>query len=268
MTAESVLAEIVARKKQDVAIDKKRFPQAHWQDVIADMPPPRPFLAALRRAQMQGRLPVIAEIKQASPSAGVIRPDCDVQAIAQAYQTAGATCLSVLTEPHFFQGSWQALQTAKATTQLPILRKDFIIDSWQVIESRAQGADAILLIMAALEHKQAEHLYATAKEWQLDVLVEVHTKKEAERAKSLAVDMMGINNRNLKTLRVDLRTTATLAALKPSQCFLISESGIRSRQDMETLRSFGADGFLIGEYCMRQESPGQALRNLLQHETF
>ena len=267
MTAPSVLAEIIARKKQDIASDKKRFPLAHWQAVIAELPPPRPFLAALRQAQAQGQVPIIAEIKQASPSAGVIRAGCDVQAIADAYQAAGATCLSVLTEPHFFQGSWQALQTAKATTKLPILRKDFIIDSWQVIESRAQGADAILLIMAALEHKQAERLYATAREWQLDVLVEVHTAEEALRAKDLAVDMMGINNRNLKTLQVDLRTTAELAALKPSQCFLISESGIRSRHDMETLQSFGADGFLIGEYCMRQESPGQALRSLLQHET-
>ncbi|MBC6496908.1 MAG: indole-3-glycerol phosphate synthase TrpC [Alphaproteobacteria bacterium GM7ARS4] len=222
----------------------------------------RGFLRALKESKRERGWGLIAELKKASPKAGVIREAFDVRAIARAYEEGGATCLSVLTEETYFQGCCAFMPLVKDVSTLPILRKDFIIDPWQIEESLAYDADAILLIMAILDDRQARTLYDMARDGGMDVLVEVHTLEELERACALGTSLIGINNRHLGTLAVDLSVTEALLHAVPPSCFVISESGIKSYDDIKTLSSQGASGFLVGESLMRSHNLARAVRQL------
>lgn len=226
-------------------------------------PPSRGFGAALKEATLGGGYGLVAEVKKASPSGGVIRPDFDPAAIARSYAEAGAACLSVLTDAPHFAGSFEHLRAARAAVGLPVLRKDFILDPWQVYESRAEGADCILLIMAALSNTQAAELEEAARSVDLDVLVEVHDRAELDRALGLHTRLIGINNRNLKTLYIDLATTLELAPHVPPDRFLVSESGIRTSDDVRLLAETGVRSFLVGESLLRQPDVAAATRALL-----
>ncbi|MBV8915773.1 MAG: indole-3-glycerol phosphate synthase TrpC [Acetobacteraceae bacterium] len=224
---------------------------------------PRNFGLALKQRVAEGGFGLIAEIKKASPSAGLIRPDFDPPTLARTYAEAGATCLSVLTDEPFFQGSPAHLKAARAAVHLPVLRKDFILEEWQVYESRLMGADCILLIMAALTNALARELEDLARALEMDVLAEVHDRRELERALGLQTQLIGINNRNLKSLRTNLETSIELAPLVPSDRFLVSESGIRTHQDIVILSEAGARCFLVGESLLKQPDLGAATRKLL-----
>ena len=258
-----VLAEICDRKREHVARRKAERPEAVLRDLAKKAPPVRPFAAALEAQLAQGRYGLIAEIKKASPSRGLIRADFDPPSLAQAYQAGGATCLSVLTDAPYFQGDDDDLRRARAACNLPVLRKDFILDPYQVLESRAIGADCILLIMAALDDSLARDLAATARALGLDVLVEVHDRAELERALALDTRLIGINNRNLKTLKVDLATTEELAPLVPRDRLVVGESGIYDPEDLDRLAAAGARCFLVGESLMRAGDVAAATRRLL-----
>ncbi len=250
------LAE-VARRKSQAGVETLR------QRIAARHDRPRGFGSVLKHAVGKGRFALIAEIKKASPSSGLIRPDFDPAALARAYGDGGAICLSVLTNGPDFQGSELDLAEARAAVDLPVLRKDFVLDPWQVYESRAMGADCILLIMAALSDEQARELEDVARSLDLDVLAEVHDRRELERALGLQTQLIGINNRNLKTLRADLAITEELAPLVSPDRFLIAESGIRSHADLLRLAAAGAFCFLVGESLMRQRDVAAAVRELL-----
>lgn len=263
-----VLKQICAEKRACVARLKQECPEATLLDALGEAPPVRPFAAALERHLAQGRYGLITEIKKASPSAGLIRPDFDPADLARGYEAGGATCLSVLTDTPFFRGNDDHLRAARAATSLPVLRKDFILDPYQVLESRRIGADCILLIMAVLSDHDARELAAAAAECGLDVLVEVHDQAELERALLLGCRLIGINNRNLKTLNIDLGTTGRLASEVPSDRIVVAESGIRGPDDLERLAAAGAKCFLVGETLMRHPDVAVATRDLLGLQGF
>jgi len=261
---EDVLARICATTRAEVTARKAATSlETLRQGIAAQADHPRGFGRAIKHATGAGRYALIAEIKKASPSGGLIRAAFDPAQLAAAYEAGGATCLSVLTDAHFFQGSNADLVAARAACTLPVLRKDFILDPWQVYESRAIGADCILLIMAALTDAEARALEQVARELDMDVLAEVHDRRELERALGLQTQLIGINNRNLKTLRTNLGTTEELAPLVPPDRFLVAESGIAGPADLHRLANVGTFCFLVGESLMRQPDVTAAVRALL-----
>jgi indole-3-glycerol phosphate synthase len=259
-----VLAQICANTRAAVANAKRRTSvETLRYEIGMRNDTPRGFGSALKEAVAAGRYGLIAEIKKASPSGGLIRPDFDPPALARAYRDGGATCLSVLTDATHFQGSPDHLMAAREAVDLPVLRKDFILDPWQVFESRAMGADCILLIMAAVTDPVACELEALARALDMDVLAEVHNRRELERALGLQTSLIGINNRNLDTLTTDLAVTEELAPLVPPDRFLIAESGIRTNADVRRLAAVGPHCFLVGESLMRQADVAAASCALL-----
>jgi indole-3-glycerol phosphate synthase len=261
-----VLSKIAKIKFAAVAQRKKTTPLADVERAAKTASPIRPFGAALTAKVAKGGYGLIAEIKKASPSAGLIRADFDPAALARAYQQGGAACLSVLTEEDHFQGSDAYMQAARAAVDLPVLRKDFMLDPYQVIEARALGADCILLIMAILPDGLAAELEATARGVDLDVLIEVHDAVELDRAFRLKSRLIGVNNRDLKTLKVDIATTERLAKLIPESHTLVCESGLKTPADLARMAKAGARRFLIGESLMREADVAAATRALLAQE--
>ena len=267
MAESTILEQIVSHKKAEVARAKNKASFSALESRLGDLPPLRGFCDALR-VKIQNREPaIIAEIKKASPSKGLIREDFDPARHAVQYAQNGASCLSVLTDINFFQGADAYLQQARTACDLPAIRKDFMIDPYQVAESKLLGADCILLIVAALEQGQLLELAAYAKEISIDVLIEIHNKEELERAMEIDSDLIGINNRNLHTFETSLQTTLDLSALLPPEKLVITESGINSVADVKTMTNNGIYGFLVGESCMRAPDPGIKLRELFfNHE--
>ncbi|TYT27626.1 indole-3-glycerol phosphate synthase TrpC [Luteimonas viscosa] len=259
---DDILQRILQRKVEEVAARAGARPLADMRALAADMPAPRGFAVAVEAKIAAGAPAVIAEVKKASPSKGVIRPDFDPAAIARSYEAGGAACLSVLTDVDFFQGADAYLQQARAACALPVLRKDFTIDPYQVYEARALGADCILLIVAALSDGQLADLSGTAMALGLDVLVEVHDIDELERAIQVPAPLLGVNNRSLRTFEVSLDTTLSLRDAVPRDRRLVTESGIHCAADVARMRAAGVEAFLVGEAFMRDEDPGAALRRL------
>ena len=257
-----ILARILATKADEIAVAKRARSFADVSAAARAQSTSRDFERALRATIAAGRPAVIAEIKKASPSRGVLRADFDPPAIAASYERGGAASLSVLTDRTYFQGDPAFLTAARAACALPVLRKDFIVDEYQIAEARALGADAILLIVAALADSQLTTLEACAREFGLAVLVEVHDAAELERALRLATPLVGINNRNLRTFEVSLSTTFDLLPSIPSGRLVITESGILAPADVAAMRARGVDAFLVGEAFMRAEDPGAALAAL------
>ncbi|MGB9430018.1 MAG: indole-3-glycerol phosphate synthase TrpC [Gammaproteobacteria bacterium] len=257
-----VLKRILADKAAEVVARSAQQPLTMLRAKLAGLPPPRGFLAVLERAVAAGQAGIIAEIKKASPSKGLLREDFDVGAIAASYARHGATCLSVLTDEKYFHGNTADLGAAKRACTLPVLRKDFIIDSWQVYESRLLGADAVLLIVAALGDAMLASLIALAADLGMDALVEVHDAEELERALAIGALLIGVNNRDLRTFHTDLQTTLDLLPRVPADRLLVTESGISARADVVRLRNAGVHAFLVGETFMRAADPGAKLLEL------
>ena len=258
-----VLQRICADKRRHVAARRAERPLADVEAAARDASPVRGFADRLRARVAAGEIGLIAEIKKASPSKGLIRADFDPPALARAYQAGGATCLSVLTDEPYFQGRDDYLSTARDAVELPVLRKDFMLEPYQVAEARAIGADCILLIMAALEDGQAAELEAAAGEWGMDVLIEVHDAAERDRALRLKSRLIGVNNRNLKTLHVDLATSEELSDGLPADALAVSESGLYTPDDLARMRRAGFHCFLVGESLMRQPDVAAATAALL-----
>jgi indole-3-glycerol phosphate synthase len=258
----SVLDTILARKAEEVAARRAACPLAQLRELAEAQSPARGFADAIRNKHRAGVPAVIAEIKKASPSKGLIRADFDPTTISRSYEAGGAACLSVLTDVDYFQGSDAYLQQARAACALPVLRKDFTIDEYQVVEARALGADCILLIVAALDDVRLADLAVLAMELGMDVLVEVHDLDELERALQVPAPLLGINNRNLRTFDVSLETTLSLRHAVPGDRVLVTESGIAAPADVARMRDAGVETFLVGEAFMREADPGAALRRL------
>ncbi|QLH40329.1 MAG: indole-3-glycerol phosphate synthase TrpC [Defluviicoccus sp.] len=259
----SVLAKICETKRIEIASRKAEQPFSALEAATRSASPPRGFETRLRQTVEDGRFGLITEIKRASPSKGLIRADFDPPSLARAYAAGGATCLSVLTDKPYFQGDDTYLAAARAEVALPVLRKDFMLDPWQIVEARAISTDCVLLILAAIDDGCARELAAVARQYGMDVLVEVHDEAELQRALALEASMIGINNRNLKTLSVDLAVTEALASMVPPDRLLVGESGIATRADLDRLAAVGSHCFLVGESLMREPDVGVATRRLL-----
>lgn len=257
-----ILKKILQRKQQEIAERSKRLPINLLQQLAENADPVRGFVEAIERKLAAGESAVIAEVKKASPSKGVLRADFRPAEIALSYQNGGAACLSVLTDQDFFQGHEDYLKQARFACQLPVIRKDFIIDPYQVFEARAIGADCILLIVAALDDDQLEQLSQLAIQLDMDVLVEVHNEEELHRAMVMNLPLIGINNRDLHTFETSLETTIKLLNFIPDETIVITESGILGKDDVALMREHGVNGFLVGEAFMRADDPGAALANL------
>ena len=260
--SEDILKKIAAVKHEEVAAAQARKPLAEVREDAESRVLTRDFLGALRGKIGAGQPAVIAEIKKASPSKGVLRADFIPADIAQSYAEFGAACLSVLTDKQFFQGSVDYLKQARASCQLPVLRKDFMVDAYQIYESRVMGADAVLLIAAILDDAQMAEYEAIARQLDMAVLVEVHDAAELERALKLKTPLVGINNRNLRTFEVSLQTTLDLRKSVPADRILVTESGILSSADVQAMRDADVHAFLVGEAFMRAAEPGEALAGL------
>ena len=258
-----ILATIAAYKRDEVADRKRRRTVAQLESAARSASKPRGFRAALSAAHTPGKLALIAEIKKASPSKGLIRADFDPLALARNYEAGGATCLSVLTDGPSFQGADPYLIDARAAVSLPCIRKDFLVDPWQVAESRALGADAILVILAMIDDTVAAELMAEAERLGMDALVEVHDEAEMERAGKLGSTLVGINNRDLKSFVVDLAVTERLAAQAPADALLVTESGVFVHDDVVRMEAAGAKAMLVGESLMRQTDVAKATRALI-----
>lgn len=259
----NTLTQICDRKREHVADRRSRMSEAMLLAAVTKIHEPRGFLAALESKVSAGQPALIAEVKKASPSRGVIRADFVPAELAQAYEKGGATCLSVLTDEPYFQGHDKYVGEVRRAARLPVLRKDFIIDTYQVAESRAIGADCILLIMAAIDDSFAAEAEAAAHELGMDVLVEVHDERELERALKLKTKLVGVNNRNLKTMEIDISTTERLSSLIPAWYLKVCESGIHTNADLRRIRLSGVHTFLVGESLMKQPDVEVATRVLL-----
>ncbi|CTQ50584.1 indole-3-glycerol phosphate synthase TrpC [Jannaschia donghaensis] len=262
MTTPTILEKIKAYKLDEIAARKAERDQTAIEAAAREADAVRPFADALQQATIEG-YGLIAEVKKASPSKGLIRADFDPAAIAEAYAAGGATCLSVLTDAPSFQGHEDYLVAARAACDLPVLRKDFMYDPWQVAEARALGADCILIIMASVSDAQAQELEEAATDWGMDALIEVHDRTELERAADLKSRLLGINNRDLNTFVTDLATTRDLSRRAPVDRILVSESGLTTPEDLADMAQYGARCFLIGESLMRQDDVAAATRRLL-----
>lgn len=260
--APTILRKILARKREEVSARRKRDSLGSLEQRITEQSPVRGFSRALQERAAAAEPAVIAEVKKASPSKGVIRADFQPAQIAASYQAGGASCLSVLTDVDFFQGADSYLREARAACELPVLRKDFTLDPYQVIEARAIGADAILLIVAALADDQMRELAAVAAQVGVDVLVEVHDRAELERALELETPLIGINNRDLHTFETRLETTLELLPYIPGDRLVVTESGIHTAEDVALMRNHQVYGFLVGEAFMRAPEPGEKLREM------
>ena len=261
-TTPNILTKIIQRKQQEIIEHQRVTSLAQMQQQAKLAPSPRGFIRAITERINHQSAAVIAEIKKASPSQGVFTDVFDPSAIAKSYQDNGACCLSVLTDKDFFQGCNEYLKQARAATTIPVIRKDFIIDPYQVYEARAIGADCILLIVAALNDQQLKDLHHLAIQLGMDVLVEVHNRQELERASALSLSLIGINNRDLNTFNTDLNTTLDLLDFVPTESIVITESGIKTREDVALMRNNAVNGFLIGETFMRANDPGYQLAQL------
>lgn len=259
---QDILRVILQRKAEELAGRAERETLRQISERAQRASSPRGFASALQTRVARSRPAVIAEIKKASPSKGVIREDFDPDAIAKSYAGAGAACLSVLTDRDFFQGADEYLQQARAACDLPVLRKDFVIDPYQVYEARALGADCILLIVAALGDAMLAELFGLAKHLGMDALVEVHDREELERALQIDADLIGINNRNLRTFETSLQTTLDLLDLVDNGALMVTESGIHTRDDVALMRQHDVHAFLVGEAFMRADDPGSKLKEL------
>ncbi|WP_417728120.1 indole-3-glycerol phosphate synthase TrpC [Roseovarius sp.] len=262
MTSPTILDKIKAYKLEEIAAAKAERPAATIETLAHEAPPVRRFAEALHNASKSG-YGLIAEIKKASPSKGLIRADFNPTALAQAYVEGGATCLSVLTDTPSFQGAPDFLRQARAACDLPVLRKDFMYDPYQVAEARAWGADCILIIMASVSDAQASELEEAATEWGMDALIEVHNREELDRTHRLKSRMIGINNRNLNTFETSLDTTRSLSKFVPPEKMIVCESGLATPEDLADMARHGARAFLIGETLMRAKDVAQATRDIL-----
>ena len=264
MSQADILQKILDTKQQEVAERSARLSLAQLKELAPTADPVRGFLNAMQAKVANGQAAVIAEIKKASPSKGIIRADFDPPTLAQSYAQAGAACLSVLTDAQYFQGHEDYLKAARSACTLPVIRKDFILDPYQIYEARAIGADCILLIVSALNDQQLNELYAVATELGMDVLIEVHDRDELLRTLPLNAPLIGINNRNLGTFFTDVENSFRLAGQLPQDAVLVSESGISDPEIVNRLRAAGFRGFLIGETFMKTQQPGETLQNFLQ----